>query len=65
MKPFWALHQSKKRLSLFWQEKGVSVEKYREDFDENVATIESYGGIIGYKEGQIQAELKNIACELK
>ena len=27
-KPLWALHQAKKRLSLFWQEKGVSIEKY-------------------------------------
>ena len=59
--PFWALHQAKKKLSLFWQGKGVSLEEYRGDFDAYVATIESYGGTIGYEEGQIEAEIKKSA----
>ena len=45
-------------MGLFWQEKGVSLERYREDFDAYVATIESYSGSIGYEEGQIKAEIK-------
>ena len=56
--PFGALHKANKRLSLFWQEKGISLEKYREDLDAYVATIEIYGGTIGYEKGQIEAECR-------
>ena len=49
---------AKKCLSLFWQEKGVSIELHKEDFEAYIATIESYCGFIGYEEGQIQDELK-------
>ena len=50
-------------MSLFWQEKGLSIEKYKEYFEAYVATIESYGGSIGYEEGQIQEELKRNAVD--
>ena len=55
--------QAKKCLSHFWQEKGVSIEKYKDYFETYVATIESYGGSIGYEEGQIQEELKSSAVD--
>ena len=48
----------KKRLNLFFQTKDCSNKKYREDFDAYVAIIESDGGTIGYKEGQIEKELR-------
>ena len=62
-KSYQALAHAKKCLSLFWQGKVVSIEKYKEDFEAYVATVESYGGSIGYEEGQIQEELKSSAVD--
>ena len=41
----------------------MSIEKYREDFEAYVATIESYGGSIGVEEGLIEEELKASALD--
>ena len=60
---YWALAQAKTCLSLFWQEKGASIEKYKKDFKAYVAAIESYGGSLEYEEGQIHEELKRNAVD--
>ena len=52
---------AKKRRNLFIQIKDCSNEKHREDFNFCTATIESYGGTIGYEEEQIEEELKNLS----
>ena len=55
--------QAKKWLSLFWQEKGVLIKKCKENFKAYITTTESYGGYIGYGEGQIEEEMKKSAVD--
>ena len=37
----------------------MSIEQYREQSNEYITTIESYGGTLGYDRGQIKVEVRN------
>lgn len=66
-KPYWVLMRAHFRLTLLWQDKNMSNDKYHEEFEiymETIETIESYGGTVGCAKRHVQEELnKNTVGE--
>ena len=64
-KPYWALMGAKTCFALFWQDINTSIDKYRDDSEAHVETVESYRGTLGYENRHIKKEVKKIGKMLR